>query len=247
MRGLHFAAGVLGTPDALVYLASGPSPGHQGRAAVPIDTFPYQENDAMNHIRSRFRAAGIVATLVALTGCGMSPSSPVVGPDGGASSQSAEAATSGIAPMADLGVIVVNPMLAPPELSGPSTVEMSSLVNSKSGHVIELANVTLRIPKNAFPGAATVTVMIPDPAKPECHLSITPGNKNPFKLPVVLEFTAADAQDVRTMMIYWFDESQGLWVPIPTTVDAAGKRLSAEISHFSIYKASSEAIQKSGW
>ena len=201
----------------------------------------------MGHIGTTIRAAGIAAALFTLAGCGVSPTSPVVGPDGGASRASPEAAISRPTPAQDLGGIVLNPMLAPPELRGPRTVEKTSRVHGKSGLVIELANVTLRVPKNAFPGMATIKVTIPDPAKPECHLTITPASKNHFKAPVVLEFAAADAPDVRAMTIFWFDESQGMWVPIPTTVDAAGKRLSAELQHFSIYKAGSEAIQKSGW
>ena len=185
--------------------------------------------------------------LITLGGCGMSPTAPSPEPPGGASNSSQQALISRPAAAADWATQALDPLMAPPERVGPHTVELNANVNGKNSSVLELAKVTLRVPKNAFQGSARINVTIPDPAKNECHLTITPASKNKFKTPVILEFSPGPGQDVRTMTIYWYDEAQAMWVPIPTTVDAAGQRLSAELSHFSDYKAVCEVVKKSGW
>jgi hypothetical protein len=199
----------------------------------------------MSRNGSRLRRTAIAAALLAVVGCATSPTAPHDAADLG--TPPASPAASLAAPAAAPGVMANNVLRVPPLAMSAQSLETSARVNGKSGRSFELGNVTVRVPKNAFPGSASIKVSIPDPAKPECHLTITPASKNNFKEPVELEFNAPDGQDLRTMVILWYDETQKMWVPIPTTVDFAGNRLTAQLQHFSYYKAAPEVVRKSGW
>jgi RHS repeat-associated protein/uncharacterized repeat protein (TIGR01451 family) len=60
-----------------------------------------------------------------------------------------------------------------------------------------------------------------------------------FALPITVTVTYSDAEvqgllEEELRLVSW-DEKVGAWVPITTTVDMANKRLTAQLSHFSVY------------
>lgn len=199
----------------------------------------------MSRTGSKLRRTAFAAALFAVVGCATSPTAPHDAADLGTSPASPAASLSAPAPAP--GVMTNNTLRVPPLAMNAQSLETSAKVNGTFGRSFEVGNVTVRVPKNAFPGSASIKVSIPDPAKPECHLTITPASKNRFREPVELEFNAADGQDLRTMTILWYDEALKIWLPIPTTVDFEGNRLTAQLPHFSYYKAAPEVVRKSGW
>lgn len=45
----------------------------------------------------------------------------------------------------------------------------------------------------------------------------------------------------KTLKVHWLDETHNLWVPLPSTVDAANRRVSAQTSHFTTFALLSQA------
>ena len=79
------------------------------------------------------------------------------------------------------------------------------------------------------------------------HLEITPASKNHFANPVRLQFDLPPNADPRVMVIYWYDETNGAWVTIPTTYDPATRKVWSDLPHFSMYKADCEVQGRAGW
>ena len=197
----------------------------------------------MRHIQSSIIRTAVVAGILVLSGCGASPMAPEAVTPSGPGPATAMAAS----PAVVAGLSVKNPVPIPPAIVGPLTLRTTVKVNGNFGGVVSLARVTVRVPAGAFPGAGNITVTIPDPAKSECQLSISPASKNHFTVPVVLEFDVTNSPEPRGMVVLWLDESANRWVPISCVADAGSKRLSAELEHFSTYKADTELVRKSAW
>jgi hypothetical protein len=193
--------------------------------------------------RRSLAASALAALVLAVVGCGTMPTAPVL--DTGAvasSSQSSKAP----APHAILGRGVIV-QLPPVEDPIGAVVQGVTTIAGDVGGSIEVAKVTVRVPKDAITGDAVIKVTVPDSTKLECRLEISPAEKNHFDVPVTLEFDAKSVPDVRIMTVYWFDEDSKQWVPIPCIVDPVNRKISAELPHFSKYKADSELQGKAGW
>ncbi len=204
----------------------------------------------MQRIGNRILAGALVAWLLALVSCGSLPTAPMTGPAPGAASGVASgAATDDTAGPGLIGVIerVIAPIKALPRPIGEDGLEVSQPVSGGTATTIEIADVMVHVPAGAIQGNAEIKVTIPDSTKLECRLDIYPPEKNGFDVPVKLEFNLSPGQDPRLMTVFWFDEVNGGWVAIPTTVDAASRRVSAELPHFSIYKADLEVQGRAGW
>ena len=194
----------------------------------------------MNRIGSRIYAIAAALSLVAICGCGRTPTSPLL--------DSMEDASTPAAAKAPASPSGLQPPYYGPDPSQPERAESSVMVNGGRGATLQVGNMTVRIPKHAFSGRAMVSVNVPDPTKLHVQLSITPSWKNRFNIPVTLEFDgAACGEDVRLMSVEEFDAPTSEWVAIASTPDHPSGKLRAQLGHFSEYRATCELKRKSGW
>ena len=196
------------------------------------------------HLRNRaILAAAAALGLLTANGCGEMPTAPRLDTGG----VTAGAAASG-ALTAVQGVEVGAPVATPAPPAGAPGLEISAAVAGENGGSVRLKAVSLDVPPQAFPGAAQISVTIPDSTKLEVHLEITPASKNHFAVPVRLTFDAAAAgQDPRTMVIRWWSPADNQWVDIPTTVDPKNGLVWADLAHFSQYQCVNEVRGRAGW
>ena len=197
-------------------------------------------------LRSRRILATVAALgLLAVNGCGELPMAPRLDP---ATTAAGPAASGGLIATdggADVAVPVGNP--APQPVASPG-LEISAGVVGEMGGSVQLKDVSVVVPPDAFKGAAQIALTIPDSAKLEVHLEITPATKNHFDVPVRLVFDAAGAgKDPRMMVIRWFDPADNRWVDIPTTTDPVSGKVWADLAHFSEYECVSEVQGRAGW
>src|SRR5262249_34288477 len=135
-------------------------------------------------------------------------------------------------------------------VQSPTDGELSGScgIDGDKGGTYQLKNVSLVLPPQCFSGSAQIQVTIPDSAKLEVHLEITPATKNHFDVPVRLEFDArAAGKDPRMMVIRWRDPADNSWVDIPTTMDPVSGKVWADLPHFSDYECVSEVQGRAGW
>lgn len=195
--------------------------------------------------RTNLLTSAMALGLVALYGCGRTPTSPLL--DSNAVGQP-DVSHAAVSPARDVPApsALQPPFIAP--VIEPGRSETSVTVNGQKGATIRVGRATVNIPKHAFTGKAQVTVTIPDASTMEVHLQISPAWKNDFAQPVALEFDTNECgSDPRYMQILWFDPSENGWVEIPCVVDAAARKVSAKLGHFSEYKAVCGLKQRSGW
>ncbi len=200
----------------------------------------------MRRTRPGILGAGLIAALLAVTGCGMSPTAPAVGPEA-APERPATGMASRPAPASDLATADRERLLAPPASGGPLEISRVVKLHGKLGGVISLAGVTLVVPKDAYPGMATITLTLPDPSRPECRIAISPPDKARLRKDLLLTFDAASAPEVRGMTIFAYDPSVRRWEPVPSEVNVSGKQLLAEVQTFTAYKADTEVVRRSAW
>ena len=196
-----------------------------------------KRNQKQNRILASAMALGLIATM----GCGHAPMAPQVDTqgttvEGGGMAAKIGAESSGLQP----------PYYAPEPVE-PTSSEHAVQVQGAKGAKIKVDNVTVNIPKLAFLGKADI-IVTPDPAKLQVKLDIRPASKNHFNKPVVLEFdTRACGEDMRYMQILWFDAEINEWVQIPSVADPVAGTVTAQLSHFSEYKAECGVKKRSGW
>ena len=191
----------------------------------------------------RILAAVTALGLLTVNGCGEMPTAPRLEPRG----VSAGPAVSGGLTAAQGGTDVAVPIASPAPVIAPELETSAGLVGEVGGSIL-LKDVALIVPKDAFSGVAQIQVTIPDSAKLEVHLEITPASKNHFDVPARLVFDAkAAGKDPRTMVIRWRDPAENRWVDIPTTVDPKTGLVSADLAHFSEYECVSEVQGRAGW
>lgn len=199
-------------------------------------------------LRSRTILAAVTALgLLTVNGCGELPTAPR-SPDPGA--VAAGPAASGGLVASDGGIDVTQPVQDPlpaQPVLGPELETSAGLVGEVGGSV-QLKDVAIVVPPDAFQGAAQIAVTIPDSAKLEVHLEITPASKNHFDVPVRLVFDAkAAGKDPRMMVIRWRNPADNSWVDIPTTMDPVSGKVWADLAHFSEYECVSEVQGRAGW
>lgn len=119
----------------------------------------------------------------------------------------------------------------------------------------ELSTVTLAVPLGAFPAGTNVTVV------PEMTADLSSARSNqvagltPFGSNVGIEITAGGlqpavpvrlsldydparvplGQDPRTLRLFTYDAAGGQWTMVPSQVDVAARKLTALLSHFSVF------------
>jgi hypothetical protein len=197
-------------------------------------------------LRKRPMFATVMALgLLTVNGCGQLPTAPRLDASGGAAGS---AVSGGL--VADPGGIDVGPPAGgsgvPP--AGSPSLEATTGVIGEMGGSVQLKDVSVIVPKNAFPGAATIQVTKPDSTRREVHLEITPASKNHFDVPVRLEFdVAGSGEDPRMMVIRWHDMAENQWVDIPTTTDPVTGKVWADLAHFSEYRCVNEVKGRAGW
>ena len=192
--------------------------------------------------------AGVLA--VGLFGCGHAPTAPLVDSPSALAKPGASSASLAPAP-GPIGLPPTDPGSAgPSDAPDPPTatqVNSTTTVNGAAGRALALAHVQLIVPKHAYRGRADISITEPDPNRLEAHLAITPAEKNHFAQPVTIVFDAAGCgEDCRLMQIQWFDTQHNAWVAIESSIDVANGTISAQLMHFSKYRAVCE-VKRVGW
>jgi hypothetical protein len=210
------------------------------------DTETQKLEEAMKRIGSPLAVAVAVAVI---SGCGRTPTSPLVDAPASSSLTKPAATSTGIQPTPGP---VTPPTTDPnpadaPDAPTATTVNSTTNVNGASGKSLALGHVRLVVPKHAYRGKADITITEPDPTRLEARLAITPADKARFQVPLTLIFDAAACgEDCRMMQVVRFDSAANAWVEIPSSVDAANGTLSASITQLGRFKAVCEA-KRVGW
>ncbi|HSQ60851.1 MAG TPA: hypothetical protein VLT84_10535 [Acidobacteriota bacterium] len=217
--------------------------------------------------RSRYpivtSAAAVLALLVALAGCGTSPTAPPSG-DQAVVAQGPEVlkvhadGSTSFVPMSAV-------RYAPTPLPGGSELifdptrrlTVTAEIDGAVGGRLICGPYVLTFPAGVFAGVGTVTMTMPDSTIMLCDLDVLPAELNDFLKPVDLALhTSGTDADLDSLQMYWWDEEKASWVDMGCqketdlervldaellTLDAAtGVRL--QLSHFSRY-----ATGKAGW
>lgn len=185
----------------------------------------------------RLLALALVAMFANL-GCSALPTAPVL------TNERAPVASGGGTTAKESGT-VIPPGLIPPAVD-PADLEVARDVDGTVGGVVSAGRVSLGIPGGAFDGAAVVRIVIADSTRLQCKLEITEG-KNGFDQPVLLRFDAAGHGDVRTLGIFWHDETSGEWELVESSGDPETGMVEALLPHFSEYRVDTQFRTKAGW
>lgn len=175
-----------------------------------------------------------LAAVVFVAGCSSLPTSP-------SSARGAGSAVLGFDP----------PVADPVDDSAPApaqAVSASVYVRAIKGGTVRAGDFTLVVPPLALKGDAIITVRQPDVTRPEVELSVTPEERNGFRLPVTL---VADAKQVDRKLlaissIGWWNPATETWERVPcSSVSVLHLTVQAPLMHFSKYRV--EADGKAGW
>lgn len=196
----------------------------------------------MKRIGSRLCAIAAVVTLAALTGCGRTPTAPML--DSMTDNGGPAVASVAKAPQTN----GLQPPYTQPDPLDPARSESSGIVIGKLGAVLRAGNVSLMIPKKAFNGRARVTLRVEDPSELNAQMEMSPADKNQFQVPVTVEFDAAACgKDVRGLHVVWLDPATSRWVEVPSVIDLETGKISAQLMKLSDCRAEFEGRLKSGW
>jgi len=128
------------------------------------------------------------------------------------------------------------------------SVSRSVYLRAALGGVVHAGNFTVVVPPLALPDDAIVTVRQPDLNKPVVELTVTPEDRNAFRLPVLLvaDVSPMDSPLVSVSYLSWWNPVASKWEPVAgSQVDVAGLRVTAPLMHFSTYRVESNG--KAGW
>ena len=146
----------------------------------------------------------------------------------------------------------VDTLEAPAPAPAPSkpavSVSRSVYIRAALGGVVSAGNFSVIVPPLALPDDAIITVRQPDMTKPVVELSVTPEDRNAFRLPVVLvaDVSPMDAPLVSVSYLSWWNPVASKWEPVDgSLVNVAGLRVQAPLMHFSTYRVESNG--KAGW
>ena len=147
---------------------------------------------------------------------------------------------------------VVDTTAAPAPAPAPSkpavSVSRSMYLRAALGGVVHAGNFTVIVPPLALPDDAIVTVRQPDLTKPVVELSVTPEDRNNFRLPVILvaDVSPMDSPLVSVSYLSWWNPVASKWEPVDgSLVNVAGLKVQAPLMHFSTYRVESNG--KAGW
>lgn len=177
----------------------------------------------------------VLAAGLFVAGCSSLPTSPASSPSGtvqpGDGSES-----SGL----------VGELLSRPRASRPAS--SSVYIRALRGGTVSAGNFTVVIPPLALKADAIVTVRQEDPTKPEVDLSITPEDRNGFRLPVLLvaDVRPMDSKLVSLSYLSWWNPETEAWERCPeSSVSVLNLTVQAPLMHFSKYRV--EQGGKAGW
>ena len=147
---------------------------------------------------------------------------------------------------------IVDTTAAPPPAPAPTKpavpVSRSTYLRAALGGIVHAGNFTVIVPPLALPDDAIVTVRQPDVTKPVVELTVTPEDRNAFRLPVLL---VADVSPMKTGLVSasylsWWNPTSSAWEPVAgSQVNVAGLQVTAPLMHFSNYRVESNG--KAGW
>jgi hypothetical protein len=185
--------------------------------------------------RKVFLPIALVLALGLVVGCGQMPTSPAPAVQAAASSAQQAAQPDGLIGSLLGGVLNL-------------LFRVLNLVGSLGG---SLSNGRWRveIPANAVGGDAKVVLGVAGGSSSECQLEISPVSLNHFSTPVILKVDcrSVSTSALRNYVIYWFDPGKRVWTEVAgSSVDLAGKSVSAPLQHFSRY-AVGPAGGRAGW
>lgn len=130
----------------------------------------------------------------------------------------------------------------------PQAVSRSVYVRAALGGTVSSGNFRVIVPPGALEGDAIVTVKQPDRTKPEVELTVTPEDRNGFRLPVLLVADVAPMDDalVTTSYLSWWNPDGARWERCEhSLVNALDVTVQAPLLHFSRYRV--EQGGKAGW
>jgi hypothetical protein len=121
-------------------------------------------------------------------------------------------------------------------------------IRAVRGGTVQAGSFKVIIPPAALKADAIVTVRQAVAGSAEVELSITPEDRNGFRLPVLLVANASpiDRRLISTSYISWWDPGTRQWVRVPNcTVSVFNLTVTAPLMHFSTYRV--ENGGKAGW
>lgn len=151
---------------------------------------------------------------------------------------------------------IVDTTTAPAPESAPAPAPSKTAISASRsvylravlGGVVHAGNFTVVVPPLALPNDAIVTVRQPDITKPVVELSVTPEDRNSFRLPVLLvaDVSPMKAPLVSLSYLSWWNPVASKWEPVAgSQVNVAGLSVTAPLMHFSTYRVESNG--KAGW
>ena len=135
-----------------------------------------------------------------------------------------------------------------PALCGSGALNGSAKINGDRGGSLSVGRFTVSVPPHVIAGDATISISVPDQSILQCSLNITPASDNHFSVPVVLttSYDGADVADPTSLLEVWFDESAGVWRPVPGSgINTTNQTVTAPLAHFSMYGVARGG--KAGW
>jgi hypothetical protein len=128
------------------------------------------------------------------------------------------------------------------------SVSRSVYLRAALGGIVKAGNFSVIVPPLALPDDAIVTVRQPDVTKPVVELSVTPEDRNAFRLPVILvaDVSPMDSPLVAVSYLSWWNPVAAKWEPVSgSQVSVVGLTVQAPLMHFSTYRVESNG--KAGW
>lgn len=133
----------------------------------------------------------------------------------------------------------------------PDTLVRDADIDGSVGGGVSVGYVHVEVPSGAYSGQAKIRVTIPNHDSLMCHLEIFPAWKNQFAEPVTVTFAIdgviQEVGPLQTLGVFWFDEEHRRWVQIPAEMAPDRRTISAELSHFSLYKVAKASWNKASW
>lgn len=190
----------------------------------------------------------VMFAVAVISGCGRTPTSPLVDSPATSSVTKPGAGAASIAPTpGPITPPTTDPVPGDVDAPTATTVNSTTTVNGAVGSSLNLGHVRVDIPKLAYRGKGDVTLTEPDPARLEIRVSISPVSKGRLRVPALITFDAAACgQDCRLLKVQKYDSTGGVWVEIPGTVDAANGTIAVSTMTLGKFKAVCEA-KRVGW
>lgn len=135
------------------------------------------------------------------------------------------------------------PLTPPPYEKTAPFVTTSVVIDGSRGGIVKLGKWMVRVPRGAYSGTGTITIVVDSLTASTCDLTISPATLNAFKVPVVLMFKLKTRTEIPFKQLYRWDPAVQGWRPIPTAPDYQQVGVQSPLLHFSRYGCESKA----GW